>query len=301
MVHVIAGGSGYLGEHLSRRLISKGEEVLVVDRYPPRSGAGYVEHDLREPLKLDVEGPAIYHLAANPSVKATMEEVRTRFDEELRTTLNVAELARITDAELMVYVSSPTVYGNAQTPTPESAPLRPISYHGLYKALSESVIDFYARNYGIRSLTVRMTNVAGGSMTHGVIVDFVRRLRANPGELEIYGDGGQGRSYLYVDDAMSALEVLENSRASGVYNAGNDDWISVNEIAMIVSSVMGLEPRIKYNRCTLEAKEALGGGWPGDIRLVFPDSSKLKSLGWAPTMNSRDAVVRAVKDLVGSS
>ncbi len=297
----MAGGSGYLGEHLARRLMSKGEEVLVVDRYPPRSGAPHVVHDLREPLTLDVEVPVIYHLAANPSVRATMEESRARFEEELKVTLNVAELARTTDAELLVYVSSPAVYGDAPTPTPESAPLRPISFHGLNKALSEGVVDFYARNYGIRSLIIRLTNVAGGAMTHGVIVDFIRRLRANPRELEIYGDGTQGRSYLYIDDALRAFEVLEERRAAGVYNAGNDDWVSVNEVASIVSSTMGLEPRIKYNRCTMEVREAIGVGWPGDIRLVFPDSSKLKSLGWAPSMGSREAVARAVRDILGGS
>ncbi|MGC8556114.1 MAG: NAD-dependent epimerase/dehydratase family protein [Conexivisphaera sp.] len=299
MTYVVAGGSGYLGGHLVSRLLSRGEDVVVIDRYPPRAGARHVQQDLREPVRLDVEGPRIYHLAANPDVKATADSVRLRMDEDLRATLNVAELARTADAELLVYVSSPTVYGNAPTPTPEGAPLRPISHHGLIKVMSEEIIEFYGRNYGIRSLIVRMTNVAGGRMTHGVIYDFVKRLRSNPEVLEIYGDGGQGRSFLYVDDAMLALEVLEASGAEGVYNAGNDDWVSVREVAEIVSSAMGLRPLFKYNMCVLEAKEALGGeGWPGDIRLVFPDSSRLKSLGWRPSMGSRAAVARAVEDLL---
>jgi len=299
MVHVVAGGSGYLGGHLVERLLSRGEDVVVIDRYPPRSGARYVEHDLKEPLSLDIEGPRIYHFAANPDVKATMESVRSRCEEELKATLNLAELARMTDATLLVYISSPAVYGDAQTPTPETAPLRPISYHGLYKSLSEGIIDFYGRNYGIRSLIVRMTNVAGGRMSHGVIADFFRRLRSNPEELEVYGDGGQGRSYLYIDDALGALELLEEAGAEGIYNAGNDDWVSIGEIAEIVSSSMGLRPRIRYNRCVIDAKEALGGGgWPGDIRIVFPDSTKLKSLGWRPSMRSKEVVGRAVEDLL---
>ncbi|MFP3401519.1 MAG: NAD-dependent epimerase/dehydratase family protein [Nitrososphaeria archaeon] len=300
MTYVVAGGSGYLGSHLVGALAARGEEVLVVDRAPPRAGVPHMVRDLREPLDLDVREPRIYHLAASPIVRATSEEARRRVEEELRITVNVAELARLRDAELLVYVSSPAVYGNAPTPTPEDAPRRPISHHGLIKAMSEDVVEFYSRVYGIRGLIVRLTNVVGGAMTHGVVLDFVRKLRSNPGELEVYGDGTQGRSFLYVDDAIAALEALEGSGAEGVYNAGNSDWITVREVAEIVSSAMGLRPALRFNRCVMDIKDALGSeGWPGDIRLVFPDSSRLRSLGWSPRMDSRAAVARAVGDLLG--
>jgi len=123
------------------------------------------------------------------------------------------------------------------------------------------------------------------------------KLKKNSERLEILGDGTQRRSFLYIDDAVEAiLRVFDRLNSSvGVYNVGSDDWISVKEIADIVTDEMGLKG-IHY-----EMKPATtdGRGWLGDLKLMFLDISKVKGLGWKPAMNSYNAVRKTVVSLIG--
>ena len=146
---------------------------------------------------------------------------------------------------------------------------------------------------------LRYANIVGPRLNHGVIVDFIRKLRANPHELEILGDGTQRKSYLHVDDAISATLHLSGLLLRGVFsydvfNVGSEDWTSVMEIADIIVRAMGLsDVKYKFRPMTPD-----GRGWPGDVKLMLLDISKLKKMGWRPSMRSREAVERAVKELL---
>jgi UDP-glucose 4-epimerase len=189
------------------------------------------------------------------------------------------------------------VYGETKKiPTPESEELKPISNYGLFKLLCENVVKYYAEQYGIKSISARLANITGGRVSHGVVVDFVKKLRNNPNLLEILGNGKQRKSYLYINDLIEAFMMLEEkvNKIYDVFNIGNTDWISVDEIAKIVIDEMRLSPRIIYKDLTAE-----GRGWPGDVRVMLLDISKIsKEIGWSPKMGSREVIRQAVRDLL---
>jgi UDP-glucose 4-epimerase len=301
MVYIITGGAGYIGGHLVDELVKEGEEVIVIDDFSNGSyinrHAKYIRKDLRDDLK-DLSIPKnsiIYHLAANPDVKTSMFNVREHFERDVLVTLNVVELARKFDAEKVIFASSSTVYGEAdRIPTPEYEALKPISNYGLFKLFGELMMEFYSRNYRIPTASVRLANVTGGRITHGVIKDFVEKLRKNPKKLEILGNGKQRKSYIYISDVISAFRTIEKNIKSGysVFNVGNEDWLTVDEIAKIVEEEMGVNPVHVY----IDAGE--GRGWIGDVRFMLLDISKLKQLGWKPKYSSAEAVRLAVRDII---
>ncbi|MUM65591.1 NAD-dependent epimerase/dehydratase family protein [Acidianus infernus] len=296
MTSVVTGGAGYIGGHLVDHLIENGEDVISIDDY---SSGSYVNEKAQN-IKLDLriayptipKEAIIYHLAANPDVKTSMENIYEHFERDVKVTLNVMEMARKYDAKMVIFFSSSTVYGEGKIPTTEFDEIKPISNYGLFKVLGEEILKFYTRNYGIRGISLRLANITGGRISHGVVIDFIKKLRKNKEVLEILGNGKQSKSYLYITDLLSAVDVIVKY-FKGLYdtfNIGNDDWVTVDEIARIVEEEMGLSPKHVY----VDAGE--GRGWKGDVRFMLLDTSKIKSFGWLPKYSSAQAVRLAVRD-----
>ncbi len=311
---LVTGGAGFIGSHLVDKLMSEGGQVVVVDNFSSGSLRNVerwlgsprfkvIASDLKvESLELrehfrDVE--AVFHFAANPEVRISAAEPRVHFNENLVATFNVLETMRRRDVPWMVFASSSTVYGEPKTiPTPESYPTEPISVYGTVKLAAEELIKTYVRLYGLHALILRYANIIGSRSTHGVIVDFIRKLRENPSVLEILGDGTQRKSYMHISDAIDAtvhlyLWALKEKASCEVFNVGSEDWVTVVEIADIVSGAMGLKPKYVFKPMTPD-----GRGWPGDVKFMLLDVSKLKSTGWIPQLNSRRAVEKAVGELL---
>ncbi|HIQ10499.1 MAG TPA: NAD-dependent epimerase/dehydratase family protein, partial [Pyrodictium sp.] len=163
----------------------------------------------------------------------------------------------------------------------------------------EIMCQTYARLYGMQCLVLRYANIVGPRLRHGVIYDFIVKLKKNPRRLEILGDGTQKKSYLYIDDAVEATlatvnHVLYNEEKVKVYNVGNWDWTTVKEIADAVVEAMGLkEVEYVYKPATDD-----GRGWPGDVKLMLLDISRIVSeVGWKPRFSSLEAVKVAAKYL----
>lgn len=303
-MYIVTGGAGYIGSHLVDHLVSRNFKVIVIDDFSfgkyINKKAITIKYDLRlsnlnELINRVEKGGIIYHLAANPDVRTSMINVEEHFERDVKVTLNVMELARKIDAEKVIFTSSSTVYGETdKIPTPESEEPKPISNYGLFKLLCENIIKYYAHQYGIKSIVTRLANITGGRVSHGVVVDFIRKLNQNPNILEILGNGKQKKSYLYIDELIDAFILLENkvNTTYDIYNIGNTDWITVNEIAEIVIEEMKLNPKIVY----IDAGD--GRGWPGDVRFMLLDISKIKSLGWSPKRGSKETIRQAVRDLL---
>lgn len=302
MIHnhnvVITGGAGYLGGHLLDLLAGKNRVTSIDDfsvgKYKNRK-AKLVKADLRSATALKLpKNSIIFHFAANPDVRTSMSQVKKHFDRDVTVTLNSLELARKCDSKQFVFISSSAVYGDAKKlPTPESEKPRPISNYGLFKLFGEELTEFYSANYGIKTTILRLANVIGGRTNHGVVYDFFKKLSKNPTTLEILGDGMQKKSYLYVTDLLSgvvhATEV--STQGNNVFNIGNSDAIRVDEIAKIVETHMNVTPKHRY------IDKLRGRGWPGDVKFMLLDSTKLIRTGWKPTISSKRAVVMAIKDL----
>jgi UDP-glucose 4-epimerase len=145
----------------------------------------------------------------------------------------------------------------------------------------------------MKSYVFRLANVIGGRSTHGVIFDFINKLKANPDELEILGDGTQNKSYIHIEDCVKAIidTVQKSEETFQVFNIGSDDQTDVKSIGRVVSEELETEPEFKFT----------GGdrGWKGDVPKMMLDTSKIKGLNWSPNLNSEDAVRKTVREILG--
>ncbi len=300
---LVTGGAGFIGSHLVDVLLRLGYKVRVVDNL----SSGYVENikyyfknpmfefikgdlkDMRVCTEAVKNAKTVFHLAANPEVRVSVTEPKIHFNENVVVTFNLLEACRREgEVEKFIFASSSTVYGDAEVfPTPENHILKPISVYGASKAACESLICSYAYLYGFKAAAIRYANIVGPKLRHGVIYDFLMKLRKNPKKLGVLGDGTQRKSYLHISDAIEATLLITNKLKEKfeTYNVGNEDWITVKEIAEIVSSVLGLKPKIVFTGGTPD-----GRGWPGDVKFMLLSIDKVKRLGWKPKYSSREAV-----------
>lgn len=304
---LVTGGAGFIGSFLAEKLLQKGFEVKILDNFSTgtlknlshiQDQVEIVRGDIRSPQDLEkaINGvDAVFHFAANPEVR--IGDPGEHFEHNILATYLLLETMRKKNVKDIVFASSSTVYGDAQKlPTPEDSALKPISVYGASKLACESLISSYAHTYGFKGVALRYANVVGPRAIRGVIKDFILKLKANPRELEILGDGTQTKSYIWIDDAVDATILAWEKTKEGFepYNVGSIDAISVKEVADIVVEVMGLRD-VSY-RFT---GGVMGGrGWVGDVKYMHLDIAKLQRMGWSPKYSSREAVRKAAMSLV---
>jgi UDP-glucose 4-epimerase len=301
---LVTGGAGFIGSHLVDRLMETENQVRVMDnlasgslgnldRWMDHPGFEFIEGDLldREAILDAVEGCSqVFHLAANPEVRANKAGPEEHFHQNIEATYSLLEaIAERGGIELLVFASTSTVYGEATVlPTPEDyGPTKPISMYGASKLACEALISAYASMHGFKAVIYRLANVVGPRSNHGVVWDFVGKLRGSPGELEVLGDGTQSKSYLYIDDCVDGfLKGVESVEQVAVFNLGSMDRTNVLRIAEIVKEEAGQpEARIR-----LTGGVDGGRGWKGDVKLMQLDTASLRRLGWAPRHSSEEAV-----------
>ena len=312
---LVTGGAGFIGSSLCKKLASSGCYVVIFDNF---SSGKYenVEDTLKDYadktclLRGDCKKPSdmkkavsdvdvVFHFAANPEVRLELNDPENCFKQNIYATHVLLEALRQThDVEKVVFASTSTVYGDVDVfPTHESyGPLRPISIYGASKLASEAMVSSYAYLYNFAAVLLRFANIIGPKSRHGVIPDFINKLRKNEKELEILGDGTQCKSYLYIDDCANAiLTACEKSdRQVEIFNVGSENWVNVSRIAEIVVEEMSLK-NVKF-RFTGEVDE--GRGWKGDVKKMLLDISRLKALGWKPKYKSEEAVRIATKHIL---
>ena len=304
MTVLVTGGAGFIGSYIVDRLIDCDYEVIVVDNLSygkkeyVNSNAEFFLVDLAtdfEVLKNILtkhEIEEVWHFAACPEVKIGSEDPNKIYKDNILATHNLLEAMRVAEVDKIVFASTSTVYGEAKViPTPEDYPTFPISVYGASKVACEAMICAYCHTFDMRAWIYRFANVIGKRSTHGVIYDFILKLKKNPKELLILGDGEQNKSYIYISDCIDAIFYgLMSKNQVNVLNIGSEDQVKVKRIAEIVSEEMGLNPVFKFT----------GGrrGWVGDVPVMLLSIEKLKSLGWRPKYNSEEAVRLATRDLL---
>jgi UDP-glucose 4-epimerase len=210
-------------------------------------------------------------------------------------TYRVLEAMRTHGIPELVFTSTSTIYGEATViPTPEDyTPLEPISVYGASKLACEALISAYCHSFQMRSWVFRFANIIGERSGHGVITDFIHKLRQNPKELEILGDGRQTKSYLEVHECVEAMlyAVGQAKEPVNTFNIGSEDWIDVKTIADIVADEMHL-PSVRH-RFT-------GGkrGWVGDVPKMQLGIEKITELGWKPRLGSQESVRIATRAML---
>lgn len=234
-------------------------------------------------------------MAANSDIQASAKAPEVEYRNTYTTTFNVLEAMRISGVKNLFFCSTSAVYGDTQgKKTDENyAPLMPISYYGACKLGCEGLISAFSHMNGFHSLVFRFPNVIGPRLTHGVIFDFVNRLREDPESLTILGDGQQRKPYLYVADLVDCILRFTENLPEGVtlYNVGGETQSVVSEIAEIVCREMGL-PDVAFHYTGGR------GGWKGDVPIFAYDLSKIHSAGWSAAMTSDEAVTQTVRDIL---
>lgn len=312
MKALVTGGAGFIGSHLCDELARRGHRLTIVDnlslgtlgniRHLTDSGkAEFVKMDLLEPGRLDgLLGAGgfdiVFHLAANSDIARSLKDPAIDLDNTFRTTFAVLEAMRSSGARKLVFASTSAVYGETAGAVGEDyGPLLPVSHYGASKLASEAFISSFAGNYGIQAWITRFPNVVGERATHGAIFDFIRKLRANPAELEVLGNGEQDKPYLYVKDLVEAiLFVLEKSDAPvNLYNLGVESSTKVKDIARMVVEEMGLGAGIRFT----------GGdrGWVGDVPRFSYRLDKIHRLGWRATHTSDEAIRHSIRMILGKA
>jgi len=312
---LVTGGAGFIGSSLCKKLASSGCYVVIFDNF---SSGKYenVEDILKDYadktclLRGDCKKPSgvkkavsdvdiVFHFAANPEVRLELNDPENCFEQNVYGTFVLLEaLGHVRNVEKVVFASTSTVYGDVDVfPTHESyGPLKPISIYGASKLASEAMVSSYAYLHNFAGVLLRLANIIGPKSQHGVIPDFINKLRKNEKELEILGDGTQCKSYLYIDDCVNAiLTACEKSNCQvEIFNVGSEDWVNISRIAEIVVEEMSLK-NVKF-RFTGGVDE--GRGWKGDVKKMLLDISRLKALGWKPKYKSEEAVRIATKHIL---
>lgn len=305
-IALVTGGAGFIGSNLVDALVARHWCVKVIDNLSagrlanltPHLSSGAVEFfqvdlkDLDRILEPVRDAELVFHLAANPEVRLSTVEPRIHFQENVVATFNLLEAIRLKgQARRQIFASTSAVYGETDDAgSVEDSRLRPVSVYGASKVCCETLMQAYKKLYGIKSACLRFANIIGPRMKYGVLWDFAHKLLEDPNRLEILGDGRQVRSYVHVSDAVKAMLMIADKWYGDfeAYNVGNRDWLTVDEVANLVTRFIGSEIQERTYKPVLN-----GVGWPGDVKRIVLSTAKLEGLGFVPEMTSAQAVTSA--------
>jgi len=235
----------------------------------------------------------VWHMAANSDIPAGVRDPRVDHRNTFMTTFNTLLLMRELRIPSIAFASTSAVYGEHPGILRETTgPLLPISNYGAMKLAAEGLISAAVEAYLERAYIFRFPNVLGLRLTHGIIYDFLNKLRANPIELEVLGDGKQQKPYLHVSDLIEAMIFIRERALERVnlFNIGpQDEGATVSEIAAAVLAGIESGAAIRYT----------GGdrGWVGDVPRFQYSVEKLASLGWGAQATSIEVVRRTVAEV----
>lgn len=293
MKYIVTGAAGFIGSHLSERLIREGHELVAIDCFTDyyarglkeqnaaglrgRPNCRFLESDLNDlelaPLLAECDG--VFHLAAQAGVRASWGKSFDHYlHHNIRATQRVLEAAAETGGPRIVYASSSSVYGDSdQLPAQETGPTRPRSPYGVTKLCCEALADLYRANHRVEAIGLRYFTVYGPRQRPDMAFHRFIRALLQGGEILVYGDGRQTRDFTYIDDIVEGtLRVMERGVAGRVYNIGGGHTTPLMEAIEKLGAIIGATPRLKH----LESQK-------GDVRDTEADTSLIKAeTGFAP-------------------
>jgi UDP-glucose 4-epimerase len=305
----VAGGAGFIGSHLVHWLLKNRDSIETVTVFDNFS-SGQERHlaDIKDDRRLKIirgdiknfdilvksmQGhDEVFHFASNPDIAKAIIQPSIDFWEGTFLTQNIVESMRVNSIQKIFYASGSGIYGETgyQDIPEDYGPLLPISTYGASKLAGETLICSYCHLFGMIGRAYRFANVVGARQTHGVAYDFIRKLREDPTNLTILGDGTQSKSYIFINDIINAIMHADkfSNKNFDYFNVATGDYITVRQIADLVVEEMGLK-NVKYI--------FTGGdrGWKGDVPVVRFDLSKIYSLGWQAELNSSEAMKQSIR------
>lgn len=289
---LVTGAAGFIGSHLTERLLARGVDVVGVDAftdyYDPALKRRNLEVALAHPrfrlLELDLgaadlgglpEVQVVYHQAAQPGVRASWGAEFTAYTHHnVLATQRLLERYRESPLERFVYASSSSVYGDAeQYPTSESLTPRPFSPYGVTKLAGEHLVLLYGRNFGLPVTALRYFTVYGPRQRPDMAFHRFCRAMLRGEPITVYGDGTQSRDFTFIDDAVEAnLRAWPSASPQSVYNVGGGSQVEVREAITLLEGALGTKATLRF-----EPRP------PGDpLRTRAAADALAKDLGFTP-------------------
>jgi UDP-glucose 4-epimerase len=319
----VTGGCGFIGTATIRSLLTEHPEAVirVVDNLSVGSredlklvtdysecsvaeavdshGVTLIEADIRnaQDMAACARGvDCILHLAANTGVAPSVENPRLDMEQNVSGTFNMLEAARINRVKKFIFASSGAPAGEVEPPIHEEIAPHPVSPYGASKLAGEAYCSAYARTFGVKTIALRFGNVFGPLSKHksSVVAKFIRQ--AFNGEVcEIYGDGGQTRDFIYIDDLVQAIFRASTADLGGeVFQIASGREHTVDEVANIIreelAALAGLDMQITYGESRL-----------GDVRRNYADTSKsARVLQWKPEWDLREGIRETIRYFIAT-
>jgi UDP-glucose 4-epimerase len=304
----VTGGAGCIGSQLCLHMLNQGHDVVAYDNLllgkeeflkpslkHPRFQ--FIKDDLLtdKTLSRRLDGmDLVFHLAANSDISLGRQRTDLDLQYGVIATYNTLEAMRVAGVRDIIFSSTSAIYGDAKIkPTPEDfGPLEPISLYGASKIAAESLCSAFAHNYGMKTWIYRFANLVGPNLTHGVIFDFVHKLKANPRELSVLGNGTQKKSYLNVDDCIEGMLFgFKNAKSQvNIFNLASQGVTPVKVIAEHVVKKMSPQAKVQFG--------SEDRGWVGDVPYTWLSPNKLEALGWTANKTSDEAVFSAIDSAI---
>ncbi len=298
MKALVTGCAGFIGSHLTERLLRDGFDVIGIDCFTDYYSRTYKDKNIKKALEnerfnlieqdiasIDVF-PAVdyvFHQAAQAGVRKSWGgdfEVYTR--DNILATQRLLEYYKDCEIKKFVYASSSSVYGDCELPMKETRMLKPVSPYGVTKLAAENLCYLYYTNYGVPTASLRYFTVYGPRQRPDMAIHIFIRAILDGAEITVYGDGEQTRDFTFVDDVVEANMLAAMSGSQGeVFNVGGGTRISVNKLIKVMENVTGGRAVVRY----IEKQR-------GDVKDTLADADKIGKLGWKPRVGIEEGVRR---------
>lgn len=301
---IVFGAAGFIGTNLCLNLLNKGFRVLGIDNFHLGSKKNVNLLKKKYPkkfnfLKINVQYKKglnkikkknyryIINLIANSDISQSQKNSFLDINLNLITSVNILEYFKKNKKSLFFFASTSAIYGNNSVNVNEKTKLQnPISHYGSTKLACEKYIRSFYEYHKIKHIIFRFPNVVGPYLTHGVIFDFIKKLKENNyRKLDILGNGSQKKNYMHVDDLSEAIFVALKKGTNSIeyYNVGNKGSTNVKKIVSLFKKTLGINFKEFYEKKNI--------GWVGDVNKFSYNSKKITKLGWKPKLNSSDKAI----------
>jgi len=307
---LVTGCAGFIGSNLVDRLLSQKYQIIGVDNL--RTGQKeFLKNALKNKnfkffkcdllnlnkIKKIFKGSEIvFHLAANADVRYGYKNPFRDLEQNIIVTYNVLEAMKKNNINKIVFCSTGSVYGepkNFPTPENDNFPIQ-TSFYGAAKVAGESFVQAYCEAFNFKSWIFRFVSILGNRYTHGHVYDFCNQLFKNPNHLKALGDGNQRKSYLHVDDCISAMLIAtkKSKNRINIFNLGTNEYVSVKQSINVICNQLKVKPKVSFS----------GGkrGWIGDSPFIFLNNKKIRSLGWKPKFTIKESIKQTVRYLINN-
>ena len=297
---LVTGGAGFIGSNLVEALLNKGYRVTVLDdlrtgdiRNLNLARINFLNVDLLDPgldlVEVTRGIDEVYHFAANADVKDGWKHPQLDLEQNTLATVKLIEACSHSAIKEFIFSSTGSVYGEPSIiPTPEEGTFpRQTSLYGASKISAEAFIEAYCEAGRLKATIFRFVSVLGKNYSHGHVIDFVRKLRADPTRLKVLGDGSQKKSYMNVQDCIRGVLTLRTNNPIEIFNLGVDGYCDIRQSISWITKALAVNPTIEY----------LGGerGWVGDNPFIWLDVSKAASLGWKTECGIEESIIETVR------